>query len=55
MQDGDVVDANEGHEDIPRHEGGRVYRLSALRFIPKGDEVPRVLGTSREYPGYPGS
>ena len=39
----DVVDANEGHEDIPKHEGGRIYKLSTLRFITKGDEVPKVL------------
>ena len=38
-----MADANEGHEGIPRHEGRRIYRLSTLRFIPKGDEVPKVL------------
>ena len=38
-----MVEANEGHKDIPRHDGGRIYRLSTLRFIPRGDKVPKVL------------
>ena len=32
--DGDVVDTNEGNEGILRYEGGRIYKLSTLRFIP---------------------
>ena len=33
-----------GHENIQRYsEEGRFYRLSTQRFIPTGDEVPRVL------------
>ena len=46
-QDGEVVDANEGHEDILSHGGGRIYRLSTLRFISKGDEGPKVLLLTR--------
>ena len=38
-----MVDTNEGHEDIMKNEGGRIYKQWSLRFIPKGDEVPKVL------------
>ena len=38
-----MVNVSEGHENIPRDGGGRIYTLSTLRFIPKGDEVPKVL------------
>ena len=38
-----MVDTNQGLEDIPRHEQGRMYRLLTLRFLPKRDQVPKVL------------